>query len=146
VPPLRERREDIAVLAEHFWRDATERVGSRATLAPTTIAALARYDWPGNVRELQNLIERAAVLARGEIITPEHISFFGTDSRRLFDVGTLVRRGTSLDDLLDSVEQAALEEALAAADGDRVEAAALLGLKLPQLNKRISALGVGSTR
>src|SRR5262249_23615103 len=52
VPPLRERREDIAVLAEHFWREAAMRVGSRATLAASTVAALARYDWPGNAREL----------------------------------------------------------------------------------------------
>jgi two-component system response regulator AtoC len=147
LPPLRDRRDDIPLLVEHFLNKyrATPRSGP-ARLSQQAMDALMEYDWPGNVRELQNLIERAAVLARGEIITPEHISFFGTDSRRLFDVGTLVRRGTSLDDLLDSVEQAALEEALAAADGDRVEAAALLGLKLPQLNKRISALGVGSAR
>ena len=104
----------------------------------------SEYDWPGNVRELQNLIERAAAMAQGAIITPEHISFFGADSRRLFDIGTLVRRGTSLDELLDDVEHAALEEALAATDGDRAEAAALLGLKLPQFNKRISALDIAS--
>ena len=59
VPPLRERREDVAVLAEHFWRDATQRVGSRATLGTATIAALTRYDWPGNVRELQNVLAAA---------------------------------------------------------------------------------------
>ena len=61
VPPLRERREDIPLLAEHFWRDATARVGSRATLGAATIAALARYDWPGNVRELQNVLAALAV-------------------------------------------------------------------------------------
>jgi DNA-binding NtrC family response regulator len=61
LPPLRERREDIALLAEHIWRDATERVGSRAALSAATIAALARYDWPGNVRELQNVLAALAV-------------------------------------------------------------------------------------
>ena len=61
MPALRDRREDIAPLAEHFWREAAERVGSRATLGATTIASLARYDWPGNVRELQNVLAALAV-------------------------------------------------------------------------------------
>jgi two-component system, NtrC family, response regulator AtoC len=145
LPALRDRRDDIPLLVEHFLDKyrATPRSGP-ARMSQQSMDALMEYDWPGNVRELQNLIERAAVLAQGAIITPEHISFFGADSRRLFDVGTMVRRGTNLDDLLDSVEHAAFEEALAAADGDRNEAAALLGLKLPQFNKRVSALGIGS--
>ena len=71
VPPVRERREDIATLAEHFWRDATARIGSRATLAAATVAALARYDWPGNVRELQNVLAALAVRsARRGVVPP----------------------------------------------------------------------------
>jgi two-component system response regulator AtoC len=144
LPPLRDRRDDIPLLVEHFLNKyrSSPRSGP-ARISQQAMDQLMDYDWPGNVRELQNLIERAAVLARGSIITPEHISFFGADSRRLFDVGTLVRRGTSLDDLLDSVEHAAFEEALAAADGNRTEAAALLGLNLTQFNKRVTALGIG---
>ena len=61
VPPLRDRREDIVVLADHFWREATARIGSRAVLGAATTAALARYDWPGNVRELQNVLAALAV-------------------------------------------------------------------------------------
>ncbi|MGE3956075.1 MAG: sigma 54-interacting transcriptional regulator [Vicinamibacterales bacterium] len=61
VPPLRDRRDDIPVLAEHIWRDATGRVGSRATLLPATLEALRAYDWPGNVRELQNVLAALAV-------------------------------------------------------------------------------------
>jgi two-component system response regulator AtoC len=143
LPPLRDRRDDIPLLVEHFLNKhrASPR-SAPARISQQAMDALMEYDWPGNVRELQNLIERAVVMSRGAIITPEHISFFGADSRRLFDVGTLVRRGTSLDELLDNVEQAALEEALAAADGDRSEAAALLGLNLPQFNKRVTALDI----
>ena len=63
VPPLRERPEDIVLLARLFWRDATMRMGSRATLHPGTVAALARYHWPGNVRELQNVVSALAVNA-----------------------------------------------------------------------------------
>jgi transcriptional regulator with GAF, ATPase, and Fis domain len=63
VPPLRERPEDIVLLTRAFWRDASGRVGSRATLHPNTVAALARYHWPGNVRELQNVVMALAVNA-----------------------------------------------------------------------------------
>jgi DNA-binding NtrC family response regulator len=61
LPPLRDRREDIPILAEHYWREATARVGSRATLGAATLAALSEYDWPGNIRELQNVLAALAV-------------------------------------------------------------------------------------
>jgi two-component system response regulator HydG len=63
VPPLRERREDIPALAEHFWRVAAAQVGSRAVLAPSLLMALTAGDWPGNARELQNLLAGLAVRA-----------------------------------------------------------------------------------
>jgi DNA-binding NtrC family response regulator/tetratricopeptide (TPR) repeat protein len=61
LPSLRDRRDDIPVLAEHFWREAAGRVGSRAMLSAATLASLARYDWPGNIRELQNVLASLAV-------------------------------------------------------------------------------------
>ena len=71
LPPLRERRDDIAVLAERYWREAASRVGSRSTLGAATVAALARYDWPGNVRELQNVLASLAVRsARSGVVPP----------------------------------------------------------------------------
>jgi transcriptional regulator with GAF, ATPase, and Fis domain len=71
VLPLRDRPEDIAVLARAFWADASARTGTRAALHPATLAALARYHWPGNVRELQNVLRALAVNApsRG-LVTP----------------------------------------------------------------------------
>src|SRR5205085_5587418 len=80
VPPLRDRRDDIALLAEHFWRDLAARVGSRATLAAATVAALARYDWPGNVRELQNVLAALAVRTpkRGVVPPTALPPIFGT--------------------------------------------------------------------
>jgi transcriptional regulator with GAF, ATPase, and Fis domain len=71
VVPLRERPDDIAVLARAFWIDAAGRTGTRAALHPATLAALARYHWPGNVRELQNVMRALAVNAppRG-LVTP----------------------------------------------------------------------------
>ncbi len=60
VPPLRERRDDIPVLAEHFWRQAMQRLRRGARLAPSLLAALAAHDWPGNARELQNVVTSVA--------------------------------------------------------------------------------------
>ena len=79
VPPLRERAGDVPLLAARFWNDAAARMGSRATLSPEAIAALARYDWPGNVRELQNVIAWMAVHSprRGRIgaaALPAHLA------------------------------------------------------------------------
>jgi len=73
VVPLRERPDDVAVLARAFWTDAAARTGTRAALHPGTLAALARYPWPGNVRELQNVIERIAVNSGSDAIQPEDL-------------------------------------------------------------------------
>ena len=63
VPPLRERVEDIPLLATRFWAQSAERIGSKAVLGQNAVAALARYDWPGNVRELQNVLTALVVAA-----------------------------------------------------------------------------------
>jgi two-component system, NtrC family, response regulator AtoC len=74
VPPLWERREDIPLLAEHFLARYSRELGRRPLrLAAETLVRLRTYAWPGNVRELQNLMERAAVLARGDTITPDQL-------------------------------------------------------------------------
>ena len=70
VPPLRDRSEDIALLIEHFWHDAAARVGSRAVLSTSTVAALARHSWPGNVRELQNVLAALAVRSPRRGVVP----------------------------------------------------------------------------
>ncbi len=72
APPLRDRREDIALLAAHFLETATEKMNLKpARLTQVQAAHLAGYDWPGNVRELQNVIERAAILAQGRSLNFE---------------------------------------------------------------------------
>jgi two-component system response regulator HydG len=71
IPPLRERIEDVPLLAHHFLRRYTERLGKKVkTLTPEAIELLCGYRWPGNVRELENALERAVVLCRGDSITP----------------------------------------------------------------------------
>jgi transcriptional regulator with PAS, ATPase and Fis domain len=81
VPPLRERREDIPVLVEHFVDKHRQRTGKRIDrLEDDVVRALERYDWPGNVRELENTIERAVVLATGPVIAASSISLLGATS------------------------------------------------------------------
>jgi DNA-binding NtrC family response regulator len=73
LPPLRERREDIPALAEHFAGRSAARLGRDFRLAPETVERLLRYPWPGNVRELENAMERAVILARGNAVAPEDL-------------------------------------------------------------------------
>jgi Nif-specific regulatory protein len=74
MPPLRERREDIAMLAEYFVAKYIKKFNARIRiLSPEAMACLANYDWPGNVRELENAIERALVLSVSELIQPEDL-------------------------------------------------------------------------
>jgi transcriptional regulator with GAF, ATPase, and Fis domain len=69
VPPLRERRPDIPLLARHFLKRFARKLGKPLLdIAPSSMERLERYGWPGNIRELQNVIERAAVLARGSVL------------------------------------------------------------------------------
>jgi two-component system response regulator AtoC len=143
LPPLRERRDDIPLLVEHFLHKHRYTVSSGpARISQGAMQRLMEYDWPGNVRELENMIERATVLSQGGVITEEHISFSGTDNRRFVDIGQRVRRGTRLGELLSDVERQALSESLSQAEGDRVAAAALLGLELGDFQKRLAMFGL----
>lgn len=76
LPPLRERREDVALLCEHFLKKIAEREGKKTLhLAPETLKLFLRYDWPGNIRELQNTLETAALFAERSLITPDSLDF-----------------------------------------------------------------------
>src|SRR5262249_28415709 len=83
LPPLRERREDIPQLANHFLqRHADEHRVDPPDLTPEMVLALTAYEWPGNVRELENYMERAVVLARGSALTPDLLAPPGRAERR----------------------------------------------------------------
>jgi DNA-binding NtrC family response regulator len=136
VPPLRERPEDIPLLASHFWEQAVKRTGGRATLDPDTLGALARYDWPGNVRELQNVMTSLAVHAgaRGRVgpkALPAHIAAAsGAGS-----VTTLaVARAT--------FERRFVRAVLAREGGHRARAAQALGVSRQGLSKLLRRLEI----
>jgi transcriptional regulator with PAS, ATPase and Fis domain len=135
VPPLRDRREDIAVLAEHVWREATARIGSRATLSAATVAALSSHDWPGNVRELQNVLAALAVRsAKRGVVPPTALpSHFGVESRA---------DTWKLDEARRTFEERFVRAALVRTGGHRSRAAVELGLTRQGLTKLMTRLGI----
>ncbi len=137
VPPLRSRVEDIPLLAAHFWRAATARIESRCTLAPATLAALARYDWPGNVRELQNVMAALAVAAgrRGSVGSDRLPTLIA--ERAAADAGA-----RNLDDARRVFEATFVRAALARAGGRRAQASHDLGLTRQGLAKLMARLGI----
>ena len=155
LPPLRERREDVRVLADHFTaRYAVELAGAPRSLADETISVLTRHSWPGNVRELENAVKRALVLGSGVVLTPEDFAFIREPEapRGATTLAELVRREADgeLDHeapeiyhrLIERVERPLIEAALARTDGNQIRAAALLGINRNTLRKKIVDLAI----
>jgi len=128
TPPLRERREDVGLLAEHFLdKFGREMEKNVARISEEALAYLERYSWPGNVRELENVIERAVALETSSAVRPERLPDVIREPGRT-ESASLVGPGFSLDAHLRSLEARLLREALDMAAGDRAEAARLLGV------------------
>jgi two-component system response regulator AtoC len=134
MPPLRERLEDVPALVNYFLdkhRYSSASVPTRIT--EEAMAILMGYEWPGNVRELENIIQRAVVLTRGNIITPDHIIFRNELNRFVLDVDQKVRSNTSLDEILREVKRETVLAALRLNDQDSERAARQIGLSEEQL-------------
>jgi len=142
VPPLRERREDIAALAEHFLELYSREMGKPvAGFAQETLAALAGHDWPGNVRELSNEIQRLVIQADpGAFVTPEHLSRGVKKSGALVE-HTGAASGT-LKDRVEQVERYILLEVLREHDNNKTSAAKTLGITREGLHKKLKQLGI----
>jgi len=131
MPPLRERRTDLPALVNHFLdKHRYSPISLPAPITKEAIEALEAYDWPGNVRELENLIQRAVVLSRGELISPEHIVFQNEMNRYVIDVEQKVRDKTPLEEMLRDVRVNAITTALRLCENDPGKAADQLGLTL----------------
>jgi transcriptional regulator with GAF, ATPase, and Fis domain len=124
LPPLRERREDIRVLVDHFVEKHRQRTGRPIDRVDDEAAqALQRYDWPGNVRELENTIERAVVLATSPVLTPATISLLGATSTPAPGLPSL-----RLHQNLEWVERETIRRALEQSGGIKKDAAELMGI------------------
>ena len=147
VPALRARRDDIPKLAHHFVERVSRDVGKKITLSPEAVAELMAHDWPGNIRELQNALERAVILAEGDVLLPRHLS-----------LSPVPRSGSSADpwdriDLAGSLAEATartvsevarrkIQQALRDAGGDRGRAADLLQINYKALEVKMRELRI----
>jgi DNA-binding NtrC family response regulator len=123
IPPLRERREDIPLLVEHFIAKHSSRAGKRIDgIASGVIETLQRSDWPGNVRELENTLERAVVLSTGPTIGPEVVTMFGVTPPASGLPSANLRQN------LDWTERETVRRALEAAGGIKKDAAEAMGI------------------
>jgi two-component system response regulator AtoC len=133
VPPLRERKGDIAPLVDHLLakiRDKLHR--DLGGVSPDAMRALESYDWPGNVRELENALTRAAVLARGPVIGVEHLTLGALDTGETVAVSDDLQG-----DSLDAIEANHVQRVLDRTGGNKRQAARILGISRPRLDRII---------
>jgi transcriptional regulator with GAF, ATPase, and Fis domain len=140
LPPLRERREDILLLAGHFAAASGHKVGRRiAGFSPEARACLLRYEWPGNIRELANAVERAVVLGEGELIRPEDLPETVLEAAPAAGGPITV---TPYHETLNRTKQRLIVDAVEQAGGNVTRAAEALGLHPNYLHRLISNLGL----
>ncbi len=139
VPPLRERREDIPLLAEFFLRRYAEKNNRMIKgFTPRTLDTLMRYGWPGNVRELENLVERAVILVRGEMITPDELPDVLKEEEGEGEPSAPMAPGRSLKEVEKEMILRTLEET----GGNRTRAAQILGISRRTLQLKLKEYGV----
>jgi two-component system response regulator PilR (NtrC family) len=146
LPPLRERREDIPLLVDHFIRKFSAEHGRTITgIDPDAMSALMAHSFPGNVRELENLIERAVTLAPADRVSADSLPTLASLSPESPTVGPapgLPEAGIDLEKVVEDFERALIIKALDRTRGNRTEAARLLGVTFRSLRYRLSKLGI----
>jgi len=140
IPALRERRQDIPFLANHFLKKLAPDAGSRVeSITPAAMEKLVAYHWPGNVRELENVIERSLVMCHGTQLDVADIKLEDAPRHKpQSDQPHFLPEGLSLDEY----EQELIREALSRADGNKSQAARLLGLTRNALRYRLTQMGM----
>ena len=150
LPPLRERKEDLRILAQHFLEKYSKEMGKKiAKISSYAIDLLNKYDFPGNIRELENLMERSVALSSTNILLPDSlaISFHkqkwtkSDDFERHLDIDK-VKDGVSLDAILADVERVYIKKALEYSGGNKQKAAELLGMRYHKMWHRLNKLGL----
>jgi|GEM_PF-643129 len=130
LPPLRERKEDIALLVEHFLR------GKRIEVTPQAMENLVAHSWPGNVRELRNTIERAVVMTEGSVLRPEDLLFLAAPPDAL-SISWEERSSLPPTESLEEIEKRVIERTLKSHGGDKRATAQALGIALSTLYEKL---------
>jgi len=143
MPPLRERKEDIALLAQHFLTIFSETNHKNIKgFTPQAMDRMLKYDWPGNVRELMNAVERGVVLSMGEYLDEEELPLVIKDMSLSREI--LLKDDIPSDIPLDEVEKTTILKTLESANGNKSEAARRLGITRKTLHKKLKKYGVMS--
>ncbi len=149
VPPLRDRREDVGPLSEHFLSIYAGEYGHRVKhIDPEALAVLRQYDWPGNVRELRNVIERVVIMVPGPVVTARDLSFLKASTSTSGTTGRVVDPPVAarLHEARDQFERDYILHALAAHRGNMTRAADALGLERSHLYRKMRAFGIRPSR
>ncbi|MCM8830209.1 MAG: sigma-54 dependent transcriptional regulator, partial [Candidatus Omnitrophica bacterium] len=135
IPPLRDRKEDILLLANHFLEIYCKKYDKKVTILPESISILESYDWPGNVRELENMIERAVVLTNKNQIYPEDFYFIkeGKEEKT---------HSQQMEKILKETEKEHIVKILRQTKGKKGEAAKILGISRKTLWQKIKEYGI----
>ena len=135
LPPLRDRKEDILMLANNFLSKASIISGrDKKQMTEGALKYLINYNWPGNIRELENIIERCVVITSKEIITEEDLPLYITN---YIPSTSKVKHSDSLDTVIDNAEKEVLINALKKCNGNRTKASELLGISRRSLHRKI---------
>ena len=147
VPTLRERIEDIPLLADHFMAMLAREYGRRPkTFEPDAVATLQRYPWPGNVRELRNLVERLMIMVPGDRVGSRDVTFLDQGSAAAPAMETKTDSIAPLHDARDDFERQYILRALAAQQGNMSRTADVLGVERSNLYRKMRAFGIAPRR
>jgi DNA-binding NtrC family response regulator len=147
LPALRDRREDIPLLAAHFLDRISREHGRKFTLSDEALRTMMRYDWPGNIRELEHAVERACTMSSGPILhlgdLPTQLQNHGLETRRAAQAGGTAEEsaGPQLTTLAEMEKQAILS-AIRTLSGDKLQAARLLGIGKTTLYRKLKEYGI----
>jgi two-component system response regulator HydG len=144
VPPLRDRHEDIPLLAQHFLKKfATKNRKTAKGFVPLAMDMLIKYDWPGNVRELENTIERAVILLTGDYVSENQLPLNIVQQYPGKETLTLsLATGTDGTRSLEEIEKEAILATLEIAGGNKSETARRLGITRKTLHNKLKSYGV----
>ncbi len=147
VPPLRDRRDDIALLAHHFMQELATEYGRRAkTIDPSALAALQQYSWPGNVRELRNVIERLIIMVTGDTITSRDLAFLDTSLALILESVYASGPTVNLPEARSRFEREYILRTLSENAGNISRTAEILGVERSNLYRKMRSLGIAPAR